>query len=59
MCELDYEDADYLANLRLALEDAVEGMEEMLPYVPEYFRTKWSLDEFLNNGRKAVAYYCG
>ena len=37
-----------------ALEDAIEGMEEMINYVPEYFREKWGHDDYLRRARQAL-----
>lgn len=41
----DYEQADITIGevmaLRGALAEAIEEMEDMLPYVPEYFQEKW------------------
>ncbi len=42
------------ARLRLALENALEGMREMLPYVPDYFRDKWSLDLYVAETENAL-----
>jgi len=42
-------------ELLRALEDAVEGMEDMIGYVPEYFRRKWEHDAYIDRGRAAVA----
>lgn len=42
------------AVLRVALENAIEGIEDMIVYVPEYFREKWGYDESLARIREAV-----
>lgn len=47
-------DGDEVMRLRVALSDAIEGMGTMLPYVPEYFREKWALDDFVD--RAVVAF---
>lgn len=40
---------------RAALKDATEGLEEMLPYVPEYFRDKWDLPAYIARARATLA----
>lgn len=37
-----------------ALADAVEGMVDMIGYVPDYFRQKWRHDEYLDRARAAL-----
>lgn len=44
----------YLAS---ELEEAIEGMEQMLPYVSEYFRNKWNLDSYIMRARAAQRSY--
>jgi hypothetical protein len=44
-----------VAELEAALTDAIEGMEEMLPYVSGYFVEKWKLDEYIPRARAALA----
>ena len=39
---------------RAALKDALEGMEDMLPYVPEFFREKWDHQAYLDRARVAL-----
>jgi hypothetical protein len=36
--------AEDVRRLRVALRQAIEEMEDMVPYVPEYFREKWEYD---------------
>jgi hypothetical protein len=40
--------------LRLALEDALEGMQDMRPYVAEYFADKWEHDAYISRARTAL-----
>jgi len=40
--------------LRVALHDAIEGLEEMFGYVPEYFRDKWGHQEYIDNAKAAL-----
>ena len=40
--------------LRAALEDALEGMEEMRGYVSDYFREKWGHDAYIERARAAL-----
>lgn len=39
---------------REALEDALDGLEEMIGYVPEYFREKWGHDAYIERARKVL-----
>lgn len=39
------------------LEEALDAMEDMLPYVPEYFRAKWNHDTAIQRARAAVHSY--
>lgn len=41
--------------LRKALEDALEGMEDMFPYVPEFFRWKWDHQGYIDRAKAALA----
>jgi hypothetical protein len=41
-------------TLRAALEDALEGLEEMLPYVPGYFQNKWALPDYIERAQAAL-----
>lgn len=38
-----------------ALRDALDGMEEMIGYVPEYFRNKWNHQDYIDRAKKALA----
>jgi len=38
-----------------ALEEAIEGMEDMIGYVPDYFREKWKHDDCLKEAHEALA----
>ena len=38
-----------------ALRDAVEGMEDMIGYVPGYFRDKWSHQDYIDRARAVLA----
>lgn len=40
---------------RAALADALEGMEEVIPYVPEYFREKYGCDDYIARARAMLA----
>jgi hypothetical protein len=42
-------------DLRPALADALEGLQEMLPYVPAYFVEKWALGNYIDRARAALA----
>jgi hypothetical protein len=46
--------SDDAAALRAALEDALEGLEEMLGYVPPYFRWKWELEGYITRARATL-----
>ncbi len=52
--DADLEPIPTEARLRLALENALEGMREMLPYVPDHFREKWSLDLYVVETENAL-----
>lgn len=39
---------------REALEDALDGLEEMIGYVPEYFREKWGHDAYIDRAREVL-----
>jgi hypothetical protein len=41
--------------LRLALADALEGMQDMLPYVPDYFQKKWCHQDYIDRARAALS----
>ncbi len=40
-----------IAELERALADALEGMEDMVLYVSEYFRKKWGHDDYIRRAR--------
>lgn len=44
-------------KLRLiaALKDALEGMEDMIGYVPEYFQEKWSHQGYIDRAKAVLA----
>lgn len=42
-------------QLQTALEYALEEMEDMVTYVPEYFREKWGYDASIEFVRTVVA----
>jgi hypothetical protein len=39
---------------RALLDDALQGMEDMIAYVPEYFREKWDHQSYIDRARKAL-----
>ena len=41
-------------RLREALTDALEGMLDMRPYVPDYFAEKWDHDGYIERARAAL-----
>jgi aminopeptidase-like protein len=41
-------------KLEAALRDALEGMEDMIVYVPSYYREKWNLDCYITSAREAL-----
>lgn len=43
-----------VARLRDALQDALEGLEDMRPYVPDYFADKWDHDDYIDRARSAL-----
>ena len=43
-----------IERLRAALDDALEGLEEMLPYVPEYYRVKWDHQGYIDRAKAAL-----
>lgn len=45
----------HYAELRNALADALEGLREMKPYVPDYFVWKWELDDYVTDAEAALA----
>lgn len=42
-------------ELRDALRDALEGLQEMRPYIPDYFVEKWDLDDYIDDAQAALA----
>jgi hypothetical protein len=42
------------AQLESALQDALEGLRDMLPYVDEYFRKKWDHQGYIDRAEKAL-----
>jgi hypothetical protein len=40
--------------LTAALKDLVEGFDEALSYVPDYFQDKWALPAYLERAREAL-----
>jgi aminopeptidase-like protein len=45
---------DFPTRLRGALAFAISEMEDMLPYVPEYFREKWKYDDSIDSLRNLL-----
>lgn len=41
-------------SLRAALQDALEGMQEMILYVPDYFRDKWELSNYIERAEHVM-----
>lgn len=37
-----------------ALREAIYAMEDMIEYVPEYFRTKWQHDDAIKDAREVL-----
>lgn len=47
--------ADYFrADLKAALVDAIEGMEDMIAYVDKYFQEKWDHQGYIDRAREAT-----
>lgn len=44
-----------MVEIRDALAEALEGLKEMFPYVPDYFQEKWDLDDYIVNATEALA----
>ena len=42
-------------RLRPVLTDALEGLQEMFGYVPDYFRVKWEHQAYIDRAEKALA----
>lgn len=53
IAEADQQRAE-AARLHAALADARDGLQEMLPYVWDYFREKWELDGYLKRAEDAL-----
>jgi hypothetical protein len=45
------------AELVAALKDAVDGMEDMIGYVPGYFREKWDHQGYIDRANVVLAEY--
>ncbi len=43
-----------IERLRAVLEDALEGMQDMVPYVPDYFRQKWGHQGYVDRASAAL-----
>lgn len=37
-----------------ALKDALDGLEDMFPYVPEFFREKWEHQGYIDRAKAAL-----
>jgi hypothetical protein len=44
-----------VSSLRTALADALDGLEEMIGYVPEHFQYKWNHQGYIDRARAALA----
>jgi hypothetical protein len=53
--EYDRERDERAARLLAALKDALDGLEDMCPYVPDYFREKWDHQGYIDRAREALA----
>jgi hypothetical protein len=54
--EYERQEAEDRANrLHRALLEAIDELEDMVGYVPEYFREKWDYDATILRLRKALA----
>jgi len=42
-------------EMMAALSDALDGLEDMFGYVPEYFREKWEHQGYIDRARTALA----
>lgn len=40
--------------LKMDLMNALEGLHEMFPYVPEYYRDKWNHQQYIDRARTAL-----
>lgn len=46
--------SDEVTRLREALAEAIEDMEDMIVYVPQYFREKWRHDRAISKAKRAL-----
>lgn len=46
-----------IPTLQESLADAIEGMEDMIAYVPDYFREKWGHDDYIARAKAALAHH--
>jgi soluble cytochrome b562 len=46
--------AKVLGHLPAALKDAIDGMEDMIGYVPEYFQEKWDHQGYIDRAKAAL-----
>ncbi len=53
--ELGADQRERAERAEAALRNAMEGLEEALPYVPEFFRNKWDLDTYVTRAKNALA----
>jgi hypothetical protein len=42
-------------RLIAALKDALDGMEDMIGYVPEYFQEKWGHRDYIDRAKAVLA----
>jgi hypothetical protein len=54
MAERQRAATDPSSSLEAALRDAIGEMEDMLGYVPAYFRAKWGYDEAIERAKAAL-----
>jgi hypothetical protein len=40
-----------------ALKDALDGMQDMIGYVPEYFQEKWSHQGYIDRAKAVLEYF--
>lgn len=43
-----------ILGLAAALENAIEGMEDMIGYVPDYFQEKWDHQGYIDRAKAAL-----
>lgn len=43
-----------ILSLHAALKDAVDGMEDMIGYVPEHFQEKWDHQGYIDRAKAAL-----